>query len=80
MYRTENAGDSWEPLSEGLPKDPYYAAVLRDAMVANSGNPAGVYFGTRLGEVYASREEGENWSLIASHLPDVLSLRVAEVA
>jgi hypothetical protein len=79
-YRTENAGDSWEPLSEGLPKDPYYAAVLRDAMVADSADPVGVYFGTRLGEVYASREEGENWSLIASHIPDVLSLRVAEVA
>ena len=49
-------------------------------MVADSADPVGVYFGTRLGEVYASREEGENWSLIASHIPDVLSLRVAEVA
>ena len=49
-------------------------------MVADSGEPAGVYFGTRLGEVYASRDEGETWSLIAEHLPDVLSIRVAEVA
>ena len=80
VYRSENAGTSWEPLSTGLPKDPYYAAVLRDAMVADSGNPAGLYFGTRLGEVYASRDDGDSWSMIASHLPDVLSLRVAEVA
>ena len=54
--------------------------ILRDAMVANSGDPAGVYFGTRLGEVYASRDDGDSWSLIASHLPDILSVRVAEVA
>ena len=60
VYRSENAGDSWEPLSEGLPTDPYYAAVLRDAMVADAVDPAGVYFGTRLGEVFASRDEGEN--------------------
>src|SRR4029077_16299309 len=80
VYRSENAGASWEPLSAGLPKDPYYAAVLRDAMVADSGDPAGGYFGTRLGEVYASRDGGDGWSMIASHLPDVLSLRVAGVA
>lgn len=80
VYRTENAGTSWEALSNGLPTDPYYASILRDAMVADSSEPAGVYFGTRLGEVFASRNDGESWSLIASHLPDVLSVRVAEIA
>jgi hypothetical protein len=80
VYRTENAGATWESCSKGLPADPYYAAVLRDAMVADRGDPAGVYFGTRLGEVYASRDDGDSWSLIASHLPDILSVRVAEVA
>ena len=57
-----------------------YGAVLRDALVADSRDPAGVYFGTRLGEVYASRDDGDTWSMIAEHLPDVLSVRVAEVA
>ncbi len=80
VYRTENAGTSWEALSDGLPKDPYYASILRDAMVANSADPTGIYFGTRLGEVYASRDEGDSWSMIAGHLPDVLSVRVAEIA
>jgi photosystem II stability/assembly factor-like uncharacterized protein len=79
VYRSENAGATWDALSEGLPKDPYYAAVLRDAMVADAANPAGIYFGTRLGEVYASRDDGETWSMIASHLPDILSVRVAAV-
>ena len=80
VYRTENAGTSWEALTDGLPKDPYYASVLRDARVADSGDPTGIYFGTRLGEVYASRDDGDTWALIANHLPDVLSLRVAEIA
>lgn len=80
VYRTQNGGDSWEPLSQGLPKDPYYAAVLRNSMVADASDPAGVYFGTRLGEVYASRDDGDSWTMIASHLPDILSVRVAQVA
>jgi hypothetical protein len=80
VYRTENAGGSWEPLSQGLPQDPYYAAVLRDSMVADASDPAGIYFGTRLGEVYASRDDGDSWTMIANHLPDILSVRVAQVA
>jgi len=79
VYRSENGGASWDPLSNGLPADPYYAAVLRDAMVADRGDPAGIYFGTRLGELYASRDDGEHWDLIAEHLPDVLSVRVASI-
>ena len=79
VYRSENAGASWEPLSEGLPTDRYYAAVLRDAMVTDHADPAGIYFGTRLGEVYASRDDGERWAMIASHLPDVMSVRVAAI-
>ena len=80
VYRSEDAGATWQPLADGLPRDAYYGAVLRDAMVTDSADPAGIYFGTRLGEVYASRDDGDSWSLVASHLPDVLSVRVAELA
>jgi hypothetical protein len=79
VYRSENAGDSWDALDNGLPKDSYYAAVLRDAMIADAADPAGIYFGTRLGEVYASRDDGDSWKMIASHLPDILSVRVATI-
>ena len=80
VYRSENAGASWQPLDAGLPREPYYAAVLRDAMCADSGDPAGIYFGTRLGEVYGSHDGGDSWSVLATHLPDVLSVRAAVVA
>ena len=79
VYRSEDAGGSWTPLSVGLPEQPYYASVLRDAMACDDAEVAGVYFGSRAGEVYASRDEGERWQLVAAHLPDVLSVRAAVV-
>jgi hypothetical protein len=74
VYRSDDAGDSWQSLSDGLPDEPVHASVLRDAMTASD---VGVFFGTRDGEVYGSRDDGETWSLIARHLPDVLSVRAA---
>jgi hypothetical protein len=79
VFRSGDAGKSWEPLTDGLPDEPYYPSVLRDAMCADDADPAGVYFGTRSGDVYASRDEGDSWSQVAAHLPDVLCVRAAEV-
>jgi hypothetical protein len=80
VYRSEDGGGSWQPLTDGLPQETYYSAVLRDAMCTDSHDSAGIYFGTRVGEVYASRDGGDHWSLVAQHLPDVMSVRVATVA
>jgi hypothetical protein len=80
VYRSLDAGASWTASDSGLPREPYYAAVLRDAMTVDNGSPGGVYFGTRLGEVYASSDAGDSWSLVASRLPDVLSVRAAVVS
>ena len=44
-------------------------------MTVDDAEPAGVYFGTRTGEVFASRDEGDSWSTVASFLPDVLVVR-----
>jgi hypothetical protein len=79
VFRSVDAGASWEPLSQGLPTVPFYPSVLRDAMCTDDADPVGVYFGTRSGEVYASRDEGESWTQVAAHLPDVLCVRAAEI-
>lgn len=79
VYRTEDAGGSWTALSDGLPDAPSYGVVLRDAMCTDDADPGGVYFGNRNGEVYASADEGDDWSLVAAHLPDVLCVRAAVV-
>ena len=78
VYRSEDTGKSWDALGPGLP-DGYWAGVMRDAMCADDADPAGVYFGTRTGDVYASRDEGDSWQLVAAHLPDVLCVRAATV-
>ncbi|MGQ0625069.1 MAG: WD40/YVTN/BNR-like repeat-containing protein [Sporichthyaceae bacterium] len=79
VYRTDDAGASWIDCSAGLPETPNYGSVLRDAMCADDAPSAGVYFGNRNGEVFASRDGGDNWMTLATHLPAVLCVRAAVV-
>ncbi|HZQ55067.1 MAG TPA: protein kinase [Bryobacteraceae bacterium] len=79
VYRTRNAGESWEPLARGLPQKRAYETVLRDAMTADSLNPAGIYFGTRSGQLFGSSDEGRTWEKIHEGLPAVVCVRCAVV-
>jgi hypothetical protein len=79
VYRTRDAGATWEELSDGLPDD-CWTVALRDAACVDDADPTGVYVGTRDGFVYASDDEGETYRVVAEHLPDVLSLRAAVLA
>ena len=74
-WETCDAGASWEPLTEGLPQENAYETVVRDALSADSHDRAGVYFGTRSGKVYASRDDGESWTAIADALPSVTCVK-----
>ena len=51
MFRTRNAGLSWEPLASGLPQKGADQTVLRDALTADPLDPVGVDFGTRSGQI-----------------------------
>ncbi len=79
VYRTRNAGESWEPLARGLPQKGAYETVLRDAMTTDSRDPAGIYFGTRNGQVYGSADEGKTWRRIMEGLPPVICVKSAGV-
>lgn len=79
VYRTRNAGASWEPLSRGLPQKRAYETVLRDAMTADSLDPAGLYFGTRSGQLYGSTDEGKTWKRILEGLPAVVCVKCAVI-
>lgn len=76
VQRTEDAGQTWETLTTGLPH-PSYTCVLRDAAAVDTHPDVGLYFGTRNGEVYASADEGANFARITDQLPDVLCVRAA---
>ena len=80
VYRSRNAGASWEPLSRGLPQKAAYETVLRDAMTTDNCDPTGIYFGTRSGELFCSRDEGRTWQKIAQGLPSILCVRSASIA
>jgi photosystem II stability/assembly factor-like uncharacterized protein len=79
VWRTRDGGASWEALRDGLPQENVFFNVLRQAMATDTLEPAGVYFGTNTGTLYASSDEGESWTCLAQHLPSVLSVETLTV-
>jgi hypothetical protein len=49
-------------------------------MSIDSQDRVGIYLGTTSGELWLGRDEGEAWSCIARHLPEIYAVEVAEVA
>ena len=74
VWRTRDAGRSWQDLRAGLPQQNAFFGVLRQAMATDRMPTAGVYFGTSSGSIFASADEGETFACIAEHLPTVLSV------
>ncbi len=75
IYRTENGGEHWEPLTNGLPAGPGISlGVLRHGMCADTLDPCGIYVGTNTGQLFASHDRGESWQLIADFLPSIYSV------
>jgi serine/threonine protein kinase len=77
VYRTRNAGASWEPLTRGLPQQGAYETVLRDGMATDALDPAGIYFGTRSGKLFGSRDAGKTWKLLLDGLPQIVCVASA---
>jgi len=79
VFRTRNAGASWEPLMRGRPQKGAYETILRDAMISDSLDPHGLYFGTRSGQLYGSSDEGKTWKKILEGLPAVVCVKSAVI-
>ena len=71
VWRTRDGGESWQALREGLPQENAFFGVLRQAMATDRLEPAGIYFGTNTGTLFASADEGDSWRCIAQHLPPI---------
>ena len=76
VFRSRTGGNTWEPLTHGLPQQNCFVNVLRDAMAVDTLPSCGVYFGTSGGQVYASPDSGDTWTAITQNLPPVLSVEV----
>jgi photosystem II stability/assembly factor-like uncharacterized protein len=77
VWQTRDAGASWQPLFRGLPQEGAYEVVLRDALAADELDPAGLYFGTRSGKLFGSRNGGRTWETIADALPAITCIKAA---
>jgi len=78
VFRTSDAGASWQRLDQGLPERGWFT-VKRQCLAVDRDEPAGVYFGTTSGEVWGSTDEGVSWQSLASHLPEVYAVEIGVV-
>lgn len=79
VWRTQDAGKSWEGMTKGLPGPHDYQSVLREGLHTDGLAPDGVYVGTSNGAVYASADGGEGWQRLPGTLPPILSVTAAVV-
>ena len=77
VWRTRDAGSTWQRLDDGLPQRDAHLGVLREGMTIDSYDEPGVYFGTSTGQLFASADAGESWTELASYLPGIASVEVA---
>lgn len=74
VWRSRDAGDTWQALRAGLPQENAFFNVLRQAMATDPLTPAGIYFGTNSGALYVSPDEGDTWRCAAQYLPLISSV------
>jgi len=79
VWRTRDGGSSWQDMRKGLPQANAHLGVLRQGMTIDRHDVPGVYFGTSTGQVFASADEGDTWTEIASYLPSISSVDVTIV-
>jgi photosystem II stability/assembly factor-like uncharacterized protein len=71
VYRTRDAGATWEAMTDGLPEQAW-AEVLREASAYDAES---LYFGTQSGSFFALTD-GDRWVEAVRHLPPILSIEV----
>ena len=74
VYRTRDAGTTWQAQTEGLPQRHAWVSILREGLTADGLDPVGLYLGTSGGHVFTSASAGDAWTMIAAFLPRVLSI------
>jgi photosystem II stability/assembly factor-like uncharacterized protein len=79
VFRTSDAGCSWERQDDGMPEEQCWWTVKRQAMAADAADPPALYFGTTSGELWMGRDEGSRWTCIARHLPEIYAVEAGEL-
>jgi photosystem II stability/assembly factor-like uncharacterized protein len=74
VCRTENGGQSWQTLRQGLPQLNCYDYVFRHAFDVQGDT---LVFGTTSGNLFLSPDGGESWQCLGNHFPLFYSVRFA---
>lgn len=72
ICRTEDGGQTWQDLRQGLPQQNAYDLIFRHAMDARGDS---LVFGTTAGNFYVSDDRGDHWRCLAHNLAVVYSAR-----
>lgn len=76
VFRTRDAGASWQRLDRGFPREQAWWTVKRQCLATDQAASVGVYLGTTSGEVWGSTDEGDTFVRIAGDLPHIYSVTV----
>ena len=79
VYVTRDGGDNWQRCDAGLPNGQAWWTVKRQSMTVDRQESVGLYFGTSSGELWMSRDEGQQWECLARHLPEIYAVETAEI-
>lgn len=77
VARTQDGGQTWQQLREGLPQERAHDVVYRHALDISGDT---LVFGSTTGNVYISEDRGESWHTLGNNFPPVYSVRFAEQA
>lgn len=74
VWRTEDAGASWQRLDDGLPQADCHDVVFRHALDVRGDVLA---MGSTTGNLWVSSDRGDSWVSLGQHLPPIASVRFA---
>ncbi len=77
VFRTSDAGATWEPMTKGLPQEQAFMGVYRDSLCTDTLPSAGIYMGTNTGQLWVSADDGDSWKMVTQNLPPICSVEAA---
>ncbi len=72
VCRTEDGGQTWQELRNGLPQEGCYDVTYRHAMDKKGDSIA---FGTTSGNAFISTDRGDSWECLGNYFPLIYSAR-----